>query len=735
MYYLRDAKIVLRKQIAAGSIPQASGQQVRLASSSLRGARRSYKGGRTTEAGEPLRTEDIEARKEISAAVRALDSGNDGTCGGGSSGFDGFDAPLGHALAEADPAEWTPWQTRAAYEILGRYRHRLAGAGIDYSAISDPPAEPEEVGERGSDWAGVEDGNFVVGFGRLAPTLITEVQKIPGSRFDSRTKTAAIPASPAAVEPLVSFIVRHRLDFSPGLVELVDEVGREREERIEASRAADAKVEVEDLGGDLRPFQRAGVAYALRTRRTLIADQMGLGKTVEALAAVQAAGEYPALVVCPASLKLNWAREAGRWLPGRSVEILDGGVTVGDVEITIVNYDVLVRHVDALVDRGFRALIVDESHYVKNEQAKRTRLCMRLSRGVPMRLLLSGTPMTGRPEELVSQLKILDRLDEMGGYRHFMHRYAGAYRNWHERHSGEGRKGEPRNLEELNRKLRATCYVRRTKEAVLAELPAKQRAVVPVELDNRREYERVFKDVVRFLGEAAENDRRRMAEAVEQHKSRTGAEPDAEAMNHIRSRVRASAEARAERARQLVEIETLKSTAARGKLAAIVGWIETFIESGEKLVVFAWHREIAETLAERFGAPRITGEMSARDRQEAVDLFQGDPDTRLLVANIRAGGVGLTLTAASNVAFAELAWTPAEHEQAEDRCHRIGQADSVTAWYLLAENTIDTRIYALLENKRAVVDAATEGLAEVAGGDVLSELRESLEEKPRTDEE
>lgn len=664
--------------------------------------------------------------------MRVLASGGDDADVVSRSGFDGLDAVLGDALAEADPEEWSPWQTRAAYEILGRYFHWLAEAGIDYSAIPEPRVEPADAGEHGSDWAGIEDGNFVVGFGRLAPALVTEVQKIPGAQFDRRTKAAAIPANPAALEPLLSFIARHRLDFSPGFVERVYEVSREREERVEASRASDAEVEVEGLGGELRPFQRAGIGYALRTRRTFIADQMGLGKTVEALAAVQAAEEYPALVVCPASLKLNWQREAGRWLPDRSVEILEGHGIPGNAEITIVNYDVLGRHADALVSRDFRTLIVDESHYVKNERAKRTKLCMRLSRSVPMRLLLSGTPMLNRPEELVSQLKILDRLDEMGGYRHFMYRYAGAYRNWHERHSGEGRKGEPRNLKELNRKLRATCYVRRTKEEVLQELPAKQRAVVPMELDNRREYELVFKDVVRFLGEAAENDGRRVAEAIEQHKSNTGEEPDAGAMERIRSKVRAGAEARAERARQLVEIEALKSMVARGKLGAITGWIEDFIESGEKLVVFAWHKEIVKALAERFDAPRITGEMSTSERQEAVDRFQQDPETRLLVANIRAGGVGITLTAASNVAFAELAWTPAEHEQAEDRCHRIGQDDSVTAWYLLAEDTIDTRIYTLLEKKRAVVDAATEGLAEAVGRDVRSELKESLQSKPRT---
>jgi SNF2 family DNA or RNA helicase len=396
----------------------------------------------------------------------------------------------------------------------------------------------------------------------------------------------------------------------------------------------------------------------------------------------------------------------------------------------IVNYDILSKHVGVLVGRGFRALVLDESHYAKNANAKRTKLCIRLSRNVPLRLLLSGTPMLNRPEELVPQLRVLDRLEDLGGYRHFMHRYAGAYRNWHERHSGDPRKGEPRNLEELNRKLRATCYVRRTKQEVLAELPAKQRAVVPVALDNRREYERVLKDVVRFLGEAAENDERRIAEATERYVAENGEKPDGEAMERIRRQVRAGAEARAERARQLVEMEALKMTAARGKLAAVGRWVEDFLESGEKLVLFGWHREIVDALAQRFGAPKITGDTPTGERQAAVDAFQEDPETRLLVANVRAGGLGLTLTAASNVAFCELGWTPAEHDQAEDRCHRIGQTDSVGAWYLLAEDTIESRIRALIERKRAVVDAATEGArSEMAGGSVLSDLAEFLQGK------
>ncbi len=166
--------------------------------------------------------------------------------------------------------------------------------------------------------------------------------------------------------------------------------------------------------------------------------------------------------------------------------------------------------------------------------------------------------------------------------------------------------------------------------------------------------------------------------------------------------------------------------AARGKLEAVTRWVEDFLESGEKLVLFGWHRQVVDALSERFEAPKITGDTPAKSRQATVDRFQGDPDTRLLVCNVRAGGVGLTLTAASNVAFCELGWTSAEHDQAEDRCRRIGQRGSVNAWYLLAEDTIDTQIYALIEKKRAVVDAATEGVTETAGTDILSEIKKLL---------
>jgi SWI/SNF-related matrix-associated actin-dependent regulator 1 of chromatin subfamily A len=658
----------------------------------------------------------------LEAAVRTLAARCDGAAAEDGAGFNRLDARLGRKLAETPVAQWTPRQRRAAWAMLKKYRGQLAGLGIDYDAIPEPPVP--EAKERAENWAGAaKSGGFVVGFG-YDPLLVAEVKRIPGRRFDREDKTWDVPASMEAIEPLLRFIAEHGFDFSAALVERAETVAGEHAERVEASRAEDAEIEVEGLGGELRPFQRAGVAYALRARRTYIADEQGLGKTVQALATVHAAGAYPALIVCPASLKLNWKREAERWLPGRRVEVLEGkSAGYEGADIVVVNYDVLGKHAETLKALGIEAIVLDESQYAKNRKAKRTRLCKDLAQGVSVRLLLSGTPLLSRPEEIISQLDIMGRLDDLGGFWHFARRYCDMDRG----RFGLDLSGAS-NLTELNEKLRAKCYVRRLKSEVLKELPAKQRSTLPVSISNRREYRRAEADVARFVGEAAANDERRVAEAVERwRQERDGREPSQGEMRAIRSEVRTSARANAERAEQLVRINALKQLAAQGKMDAVTEWVETFLESGEKLVLFAHHREIVRALAERFGAPSITGDTPAEARQAAVDAFQNDPEVRLIVLNLQAGGVGLTLTAASNVAFCELGWTPAAHDQAEDRCHRIGQTDSVTAYYLLAEQTIDEDIEELIERKRRVVSEATEG-GEAARADegILGELKARL---------
>jgi len=456
------------------------------------------------------------------------------------------------------------------------------------------------------------------------------------------------------------------------------------EELTAASIAKDADIKIDGLGGELLPFQRAGVAYALATRRTFIADEMGLGKTVEALATLQAAQAFPAVVVCPATLKLNWKREAEKWLPGKTVEIVSGR-TCYDVEadIIIVNYDILDAWKECFT---LNALVLDESHLAKTPTSKRTKAAIFLAKKVPATgvvLALTGTPVINKPSELVSQLNILGALKSFGGAKGFHQRYC----EW----DGWGWSGG-KNLKELNERLRGTCYVRRTKTEVLTELPPKRRANVPVTLEPpaRKLHDRAVADLLDLLGEQA----------------REKAYEDGTNANQAERLARARAQA----AEALVRLNTLRRVTGEGKIPLAKDWIENFLtDSDEKLVVFAHHKSVVQGLVEMFDAPRIDGSATQLERQAAVDLFQDNGKTRLIICSIKAAGIGITLTAASNVLFIESDWTPAGNSQAEDRLHRIGQTDSVTAWYLQAEDTVDERISELLAEKALLVDAATEG--------------------------
>jgi SWI/SNF-related matrix-associated actin-dependent regulator 1 of chromatin subfamily A len=539
------------------------------------------------------------------------------------------------------------------------------------------------------------------------PDLVENLSAALGETVDDYGDLVRIPLGPDTAGAVATALTESRADLRPALREEIARLAAEgrRFDEVEAlSRAHDADLFVAGLGGTLHPFQRAAVAYALRTRRTFLADEQGLGKTVEALAAVHAADAFPAVVLCPASLRLNWQREIAHWLPDRAVEIL--GPTrspSGRAEISIINYESLHKHLEGLIELQPRGLVFDESHYCKTGKARRTKAARALAHSVPgdaLVLLLTGTPVLNRPAELMSQLTLMGRLDDVGGFQRFRHVYSRGLE-----------------LDRLHRRLRQTCFVRRRKEDVLTQLPAKQRTVVPVEIANRREYERAEVDIVEWLRAQAGR------EAAFQ---RSIAHLDPERQ---RAAIRARGEdaaVRASRAEPLVRLTKLKLLAALGKLPRAIDWIRGFAESEEKLVVFCEHREVGERVIEAFpqGA-HLLGRDSPAERQAAVDRFQGDPGCGLIVCSSRVGGVGITLTAASHVAFLELGWNPAVHDQAEDRLHRIGQRGQVTAWYLLAAETIDEKISQLIEDKRALIAATSDG-REAERGAVLGELVEWL---------
>ena len=445
------------------------------------------------------------------------------------------------------------------------------------------------------------------------------------------------------------------------------------------------------LGGTLLPFQRTGVLYARQKQRCFIGDEMGLGKTVQAIATVEADIDYPTLVVCPASLRLNWKHEYEKWVPHRSVNLLYVRLLPlfelqSPADIDIINYDILDKRMSYLIQRGYKSLIVDESHYLKSMETKRyramTKLCI-----IPHRYFLTGTAILNRPEELKPQLILLGRIEDFGGMHEFEMRYGGKWQ-------------PPSKLIKLNEKMRSLCYIRRSKSEVLTELPDKRRVFIPVDITNREEYETIQADIAKWFGEKSLKDKDFQAKLASQ------SEAIQVKMKLERQR---SAEERAAAAEQLVKIEVLKQLSAKGKIKAVEEWIEDFLEQDEKLVVFCTHREIVKELSSHFHANFIDGETSYENRDLYVREFQTNPDVKILFLTIKTGGLGLTLTAASNSVFVELGWTPSEHNQAEDRLHRIGQKDSVTAWYFIGTNTIDEWIQDVLEKKRKVVDATLDG--------------------------
>lgn len=434
------------------------------------------------------------------------------------------------------------------------------------------------------------------------------------------------------------------------------------------------------------PYQREGILYGLDKKRLIIGDEPGLGKTLQSIGIVDTADAYPCLVICPSSLKINWQREFEKFTD-KSAIVLDNAVrttwpyllSMGMHHVAVVNYESLRKYFVWDIKGGksfrlkdvvfcpqirmFKSVIIDESHRVKDPSAQQTIFTKGITTGKEYVILLSGTPVVNRPEDLVSQLSIMDRLQEFGGRSRFMADYCTDPKD---------KKAEPAvPLSVLSDKLYEGCMIRREKAKVLPQLPDKTRVDLYVDISNAPEY-----------GLAAAD----LAEYLRQYTECTDFE--------IRRKMRMEA---------LVRFMTLRQLATLGKVAQAVDFIRTFLSSGKKLIVFCSLHEVVDALVKAFpGAVTVTGRDSAVSKQASVDSFQNNTDTMLIICSIKAAGVGLTLTASSNVAFVELAWTYADCCQCEDRAHRIGQKDNVTCYYLLGRGTIDHTIYSLIHQKKSI---------------------------------
>ncbi len=435
------------------------------------------------------------------------------------------------------------------------------------------------------------------------------------------------------------------------------------------SKAIQADIEIPTLKGELFPYQKAGVFFIEKTNgRTLIADEMGLGKTVQAIAwALLHEEKRPILVICPTTLKINWEREFEKWsnLKPYIISSKDNNYLLPTSEVYIINYDIVEKKKELLQKLNFKIMILDEAHYIKNPKTIRTKAVIEMSKSIPHILPLTGTPILNKPIEIYNILKMLNP-EIFGNYWDFASRFCGMKRTrWGMDVSGAT------NIEELSNLLRL-IMLRREKKEVLKELPDKIRVIIPQEVD-LKEYKKVENDLIKYLIEF-KNKTVLQAEKISQ-------------------------------VEQLVKIEYCKQEAVRAKLPLFIEWAKDFVEGNGKLVVFAHHTEFIEKLMTElkdYFPVKIIGSMDTEQKQKSIDTFMEDENCRIIICSIKAAGVGITLTKSSHVAFLELGWIPADHDQAEDRLHRIGQKDNVTCYYFLAQNTIEETIYNLIQEKRKI---------------------------------
>ena len=460
---------------------------------------------------------------------------------------------------------------------------------------------------------------------------------------------------------------------------------------------------------ELYKYQIEGVHFLeQKNGRALIADEMGLGKTVQALSWLKLHPEFSkVLVICPASLKINWQREAEKWAL-LDMEILNGTtphkIKSNDV---IINYDILSYWEKHLKLKQFDVIIFDEAHYIKNNKAKRTKAFKRLVKSVPRLIALTGTPIENKPIEIYNIVKVIDP-SIFPDATDFAVEFCGAKKT----RFGWDKNGATNTLR-LNKILSSSIMIRRKKVDVLKDLPEKQIIKVPFEINNRIEYDQAETEFVEFLKKKfnTENLTEEILEELKQFAKRNDIEVSEELTTDEIRLIKEHKFERIASAPVLAQIELLKQLAVKGKIDQIIEWIENFLESGEKLVVFAVHKKVVSQLMEKFKhiAVKVDGSVSQKQRQEAVDKFQKDVKTRLFIGNIKAAGVGITLTAASNAAIIEFPWSPGELNQAADRIHRITQTKQVTIWNLVGESTIEEKIITLLKKKEKVITKILDG--------------------------
>ena len=465
---------------------------------------------------------------------------------------------------------------------------------------------------------------------------------------------------------------------------------------------------------ELMRHQARFVEEVKRGHRTfLLADEPGLGKTAQALLAASVSKSYPLLVVVPNVVKTNWAREVDLWTPSRTATVVHGDGHAVDAfsDVVIVNYEVLDRHVGWLGRFGFKGMVVDEAHFIKNLKSERSKHVLTLSRSIraacpgALMMALTGTPLINSIDDFRAIWQFLGWIDDKKPLQELMSKL-------------EETGLTPADFgffAEARRAVIDMGIVRRKKADVAADIPARRIADIPVELDD---------DLGRSIRAAEAALTARLLERFARVRS---LKPDAQTADLIR--VVAHAELEESKAATTGEnVFTMVRKIGQAKATLAADYTAQLARSVGKVVFFAKHIDVMDTAEAHFAkvglkSVSIRGDQTPKVRQNAIDSFATDPEVAIVVASLTAAGVGLNLQAASNVVLAELSWTSAEQTQAIDRVHRIGQELPVTAWRIIAAQTIDAKIAELIDSKAGLAARALDG----SDDDVTAESNIQLE--------
>lgn len=522
---------------------------------------------------------------------------------------------------------------------------------------------------------------------KYRPAIVDRVRQINGRKFDGARKVWTIPAgSRIELERMIYQIQQFEsINWVNGTQKKEEDIAYDIPELPELTVPHNLKIQP-------YPYQLKGIARGLQLKRFMNCDEPGLGKTLQSIATINLADAFPCLVICPSSLKINWQREWEKFTDKKAMILTDKVrdtwtffYQTGMHQVFIVNYESLKKYFVQRIKKAegwtlrdvefrnsiqlFKSVIIDESHRCKSASTQQAKFCKGICTGKEWVIELTGTPVVNRPKDLIPQLAILNRMEDFGGYKSFVNRYCSGQR-------------EASNLKELNYNLWRNCMFRREKSLVLTDLPDKIRQVNTCEITNRKEYMDAERDLIMYLQKYKDADDEKIAKAM--------------------------------RGEVMVRINILRQISARGKVRDVIEFVKDFRENGKKIILFCSLHEIVDQLKYYFPtAVSVTGRDSQDEKQRAIDAFQNNPKADIIICSIKAAGVGLTLTASSNVAFVEFPWTYADCCQCEDRAHRIGQKDSVTCYYFLGRRTIDEKVYRIIQEKKNIANAVTGSTEEI----------------------